>query len=413
MIPPQPRRAPRACHWLPPLLLLVLPSTLLIGLSLSACGGDESETVAVHEDSGSGGDDTTVAQDTGAPGVTVEQVELKVQAAVGSLSGMELRPTVCQSAEPCPMVVVVGDRQDSPYPDYLAGAERLAAAIPAVVVIFNLPGTGTGSRKSPGVTDFGGDNDMDALKRVMTFLRTREYVDETRTGFLTIGYGLVPVVAALEKHATLKSVAFLVDVEGAIDRCGISQTTADEAGVTSDGPGNSPTACHFDATCSHSEAFPPATATTPASVVCAQKAWPITVTGKDCTDNQWWVTREPINKLKKISQRYHRVQFRHDHRQPGHCQSRHAMKAVASSPSKFLVFNNISPCDSIPDDDVCAQIEAQGMSCWLDGWWGNGFGPAPYAGADLQVVTRENLFGEVLPPMIERMLDTATYPNCR
>ncbi len=389
-------------------------AALVAGLTICGCGGDEEdEPDAGAQDTTATATDTAAAPDTAKPTVAVESQELKVQASAGMLNGMELRPTICQSAEPCPLIVVVGDRHDSPYPDYLAGANKLAAAVPAVVIVFNLPGTGAGTRKSPGVADYGGNNDVDAVKRIVTFLRTRDYIDEARTGYVTLGYGLVPVAAALEKHATLKTVAFLIDIEGAVDRCGITQTTADDAGSNSDGPGASPTACHFDSTCSHSEAFPPATATASASVVCALNSWPITTTGADCTENTWWVSREPFAKLKKLAQRYHRVQFRHDHRQPSHCQSRHAMKAVASSPSKFFVFNNIPPCEAVPDEDICAQIEAAGQSCWLQGSWGNGLAPAPYAGADLQPVSFDSLFGEVLPPLVERMIDTEKFKNCR
>ncbi len=162
-----------------------------------------------------------------------------------------LRPVTCQAATPCPLVVVVGDREAEPVPDWESAGESLAQATGAVVLLFNLPGTGAGGMKSGGNNDYGGDQHVSAVKEVirLTCSKSRPYIDRERCGYLTVGFGLVPTARALQIHGqgSLKSIQFLLDVEGPTDRCAITQAPAEVSkGIgPDDGPGISETACNF------------------------------------------------------------------------------------------------------------------------------------------------------------------------
>ena len=209
---------------------------------------------------------------------------------------------------------------------------------------------------------------------------------------------------------TLKDVQFLIDVEGQTDRCAISQAPEqkDKGIGPDDGPGVTASACHFGSDSPHSAVFPAAKDGKPASITCSPSAWPITKTGKDCKATDWWHGREPINELKGINTRYQRLQFKHDHRLPSYFSSRHAYSAVASSKSRWFIVNNLPPCKSLPDEDFCDQ-----NPCWLEGSWGNGMAPAPYAGEDHKTISMDALFGEVLPGYVLRIMDDKTYKPCK
>lgn len=361
----------------------------------------------------SGGTDAGV--DTG-PAVSIESTDLNVTVQVQgdaiALKGSVMYPADCQPAAPCPLVVVVADRDSDAYPKLETPAEKLAAAAHVVVVIFNLPGMGPGSLKSGGSNDYGGPNHVAAAKEVMKLLSNRGYVDPARTGYLTIGTGLIAVARALKLHGanTLKSVQFLVDVEGPTDRCAITQSPADkDRGIgPNDGPGVTDATCHFTAESPHSAIYPAAKDGNPDSIVCSPGAWPITKTGEDCKATIWWSGREPINELKNIQTRYQRIQFEYDHRQPSHFSSRHAYSAVAASGSRWFTLNNLPPCKSLPDEDFCAK-----NPCWLKGDFGNGMAPAPYAGGNLSAISTDALFGEVLPGYLLRIMDEKTYKACK
>lgn len=392
-----------------------------------ATGGNDTtiaqDTGTGPQDSGGGGSDTgTTEQDTSgpAPGGTVEPLPLSVTIKVpnfenpndpyqSKLSGVVLKPSTCNDIQPCPLIVVVGDHDVDPYPSYQAGATAMAKALPAVVVVFNLPGQGTGSFKSTGTDDIGGIWHQTAVKEVMHLKGAASYVDKTKKGFITVGSGLMPVAYTLKafESSSLKDVAFLIDVEGPTDRCAISQAPQDDAkGIgPSDGPGMSDSACHFSGKAPHSAVYPAGKDGKPASIVCAEGAWPITKTGVTCQENQWWVQREPLTFLKDIPTRYQRVQFLHDHRLPSYWSSRLAYQAAAGSAKcKYFALNNIPPCTTLPTDEEC------GEACWLQGPFGNGLPPAPYAGGKLQPISHEALFTQVLPGYVNRML---TEPNCK
>lgn len=390
---------------------------LAFSVATICCGEDPAPTndAATSDSSGATSAADSGAQDTG-PQIAVESSDLnitvQVQAESISLNGSVLTPADCQPAEPCPLIVVVADRDTDAHPTLESAAEKLASKAHSVVVIFNLPGRGPGSLKSGGADDFGGPNHVAAVKEVMKLLSKRKYVDPAHTGYVTVGTGLIPVARALKLHGsnTLKSVQFLVDVEGPTDRCAISQAPADaDKGVgPDDGPGVSDSACHFDADSPHSAMYPAAKDGKPAAIVCSPAAWPITKTGKDCKATEWWNGREPYNELKAINARYQRIQFQHDHRQASHFTSRHAFTAVASSNSRWFTLNNLPPCKSLPSTEFC-----DNNPCWLSGAWGNGMAPAPYAGGGFEEITADELFGEVLPGYLLRVMDAKTYKNCK
>ena len=219
---------------------IALLSTVL-GLvgALGACGdGDDPATASSGGSSSSGASSSgsssggsSSGADSGAvdagPKVVVQSEPLNVTVQIlpssATLNGKIFTPATCQKAAPCPLVVVVADRDMTGYPTLEEPAEKLAARAEMVVVVFNLPGKGTGGFQSGGEDDIGGNNHVTAVKEVMKLISTRPQVDATRVGFLTIGYGLVPVAHALRLHGsnTLKKVLFLVDVEGPTDRCAI------------------------------------------------------------------------------------------------------------------------------------------------------------------------------------------------
>lgn len=399
---------------------IALLSTVL-GLvgALGACGdGDDPATASSGGSSSSGASSSgsssggsSSGADSGAvdagPKVVVQSEPLNVTVQIlpssATLNGKIFTPATCQKAAPCPLVVVVADRDMTGYPTLEEPAEKLAARAEMVVVVFNLPGKGTGGFQSGGEDDIGGNNHVTAVKEVMKLISTRPQVDATRVGFLTIGYGLVPVAHALRLHGsnTLKKVLFLVDVEGPTDRCAISEAPANkDAGIgPDDGPGATASACHFDADSPHGAVYPAAKDGNPASIVCSPAAWPITKTGKDCKSD-WWPGREPYNELKSVAVRYQRIQFKHDHRLPSHFASRHAMKAIASSSSPWFTLNDLQPCSAIPAEDVLKNA----AGAYLEGPWGNGLAPAPYAGDDRKVISLGSLFGEVLPGRIKRIV---------
>jgi hypothetical protein len=404
----------RRCSYLP------LVTALVFGLF--GCGegepadgaSDAASAGSSSSSSSSSGGDTT-PEDTKKK-VAIETTDINVTVQVKAES-MALRGTIhypadCQPASPCPLVVIVADRGMNAYPSLEGAADKLAGQIHGAVVVFNLPGMGPGSLKSGGSDDFGGPNHVAAVKEVMKLLSKRQYIDSKRTGYVAIGTGLIPVARALKLHGnnTLKSVQFLIDVEGPTDRCAISQSPEDkDKGIgPNDGPGVTDSACHFDSDAPHSAIYPAAKDGKPASIVCSPGAWPITKTGEDCKATSWWAGREPVNELKSIRTRYQRLQFKDDHRQPSHFSSRHAYSAVASSTSNWFIVNNLPPCKSLPSEDYCEK-----NPCWLSGAWGTGMAPAPFRGDDYAQISSDALFEQVLPGYILRIMDEVKFKACK
>jgi hypothetical protein len=345
------------------------------------------------------------------------------QMITAKIKGTFLQPANCQVGSTCPLAIVVSDLRsglaDDPqaYPNYVEPASKMAGCLGINVVVFNLPGLGQGSYKSEGpANDVGGIYAEAAVKEMVLIQSSRESVDKKQVGFITIGAGLIPVTRAITVYSTgaLKLTTFLLDVEGPLDRCSISEASENSqlSIGPSDGPGVSPTACNFNAA-PQSAQYPPAQNGKSASIVCAEGAWPITLTGQKCSDNSWWTVREPSTYLKKVFQRYQRLQFKYDHRLPSHWASRIAIEKVASSEAKYFALNSMPECQAPVDDETCAALEAQGQHCWLEGDYGNGMAPAPYAGADFDEVTPEELVTMVLPGYLTRLLDPAKFPNCK
>lgn len=408
----------------------LLTLTLTLGLTFGGCGGEEDPPGAGADTNGgsadttkadSGGADSGGADGGGGEAVVVNAIPMNVQYSADQtqfpITARLLRPVTCQAAAPCQLIVVVGDRieggAEGPVPGWLDAGTRLAQATGAVVVLYNLPGTGGGGMKSGGIDDFGGEHHVQATKDMMKFAcsKANDFVDTDRCGYLTIGYGLVPTARALALYGmnTLKDVQYLVDVEGPTDRCAISAAAEDlAAGIgPDDGPGVSDTACNFGKESPHSKVYPPAKDGKPKSIICSESAWPITKTGKGCGDNLWWQVREPARSLKLIDQRYWRVQFLHDHRLPSYESSRTAMTAMVSSKSKFFALNLVAQCAKAPTDASC-----EGKNCWLSGEWGDHFAPGTYAGGS-KTISIEDLLGKALPKYVLWVSDTKTVPNCK
>lgn len=398
-------------------------------IALLGCGGNaattpsaDSGTVAGQDASGGQGDTTGpgvdisggVAVDNQAMTTTIHVTE-NGESKQAALAGMIYTPQSCTPAKPCPLVVVVGDYDSNAWPSYGPGGKTLASQSGAIVAIFNLPGLGQGGNTSEGTNDYGGLWQTTAVSEVMHQLASRPAVDKKRTGFVTIGTGLLPVAAAFKTfgNGALKDVAFLIDVEGPIDRCGISQAPENDAqGIgPSDGPGATDSACHYGIV-PHGEQYPAAKDGNPASIVCAEGAWPITQTGKNCQDNSWWVEREPYKNLASLTARYWRLQFEYDHRLPGAGSSLLALKAVAASSSKMFRYNDLGAC-KLPSPGLCDQRKAAGLSCFLPGDYGNGMPPAPYSSGKLQPVSPEALLGGVLPYYVQTIVDLNALPNCK
>lgn len=402
--------------------LLLIAATV----GLCACGSDEpadTTTDAAPADSGGGGGggcSLPGSSFVAGPAVGVEEFDVAVQHLGGSITvkGRLAIPATCNKVAPCPLIVVVPDRGTSPVPQWLGPAQRLAESTGTIVAVWNPPGTGIGGHKTDGEDDFGGDLQAAATKEVMRLVSERNQVDKARSGYLTVGTGLVAAAAALNKFSlsSLSFVRFLIDVEGPSDRCAMSQApeqTALSIGPD-DGPGATESTCIFNAESSHASAYPIAGDEFPASIVCAPGAWPITETGKDCTDDGWWIPREPARSLAKnaIKVRYQRIAFRNDHRMPSKHATRTMLSALANSASDWFTVNDMPPCQPVLDDATCEGLEASCQRCWLEGTWGNGMAPAPYA-SDLAEVTIDELFGDVLPRFVKRMIDVDNQKPCK
>lgn len=400
---------------------------LAIACGFVGCGGDpaESDTAAAVDAAVDASVDTgcTLPGSSFAAGTTIgnDDFSYLINGIGGTftVNGAFYTPTTCNKITPCPLIVVVGDRDSSPYPNWKVGAQRLAEATESVVAVWNLPGTGIGGLKSGGIDDFGGDTAAIAVKEVMYRLSKNSHVDPKRAGYVTVGFGLVPTASALAKFSlsSLSFVAFLIDVEGPSDRCAISQAPENAALSIgpNDGPGVSESACKFSAEASHAKAYPVGADGVPTSIVCAPGAWPITETGKNCTDEIWWAGREPARQLSAnaIQLRYQRIAFEIDHRMPSRHATTNMIKALAASRSPWFTVNDMPPCGQPLSDADCAGLTSSCQRCWLAYSFGNGLSPAPYAKAgSLSEITPDELLGDVVPRFVRRIIDIANNPNC-
>lgn len=390
-----------------------------VGLSdaVTETGGGDADADAADSD-GSGYD--SLAVDTS--GVVVTNFVQAVQMAsagtmeTGAVSAALIQPTTCTSSAfaTCPLVIVVADHGQVALPDLLEPAKELAAVMELNVLVFNLPGTGLGGNQSTGTNDIGGPWHTEALRQLVISQSKVKGVDAKKVGFLTIGTGLIAVAGAYYLYpSSLAATLFVVDVEGPVDRCSITQAPEDVTlGVgPGDGPGVTDASCHFTSIPEATQ-YPVPQNGQPASVLCSAGAWPISESGEDCTSAAWWINREPYAHLQKVPARYLRLQFKYDHALPSHSASRLAMKSLGLSPSPYIQLNDMPACSGISDAD-CATLEAAGSSCWIKGPWGNGLPGASYIGKDYQAVSWHSLFAEVLPVYLYRAIDTKNYPKCQ
>jgi hypothetical protein len=243
-------------------------------------------------------------------------------------------PDGCDSATPCPVVVLV--------PNGLMGGDEffgddlprwLAAKSGIIVVTYNPPGRGKTNRVSDGVEDYNGNDGQDALSDVLNYM-IKNIETNDRVGVISFGFGLSAAAGALARFQPnkLSEVDFLIDVEGPINRCFITSHPANiDAGFDGDGDGVNDIRCDFDIG-PREEAFPfDFPNDVPPSVVCNVNAFPIAQTGADCTDDVWWASREPKLYLKKLQGNYLRLQMRYDHAQPSRWSALEAIKYVILS----------------------------------------------------------------------------------
>ncbi|MCO4761591.1 MAG: hypothetical protein KC502_08815 [Myxococcales bacterium] len=386
-------------------------------LSIAGCGTDPSPAQTPSDGSGTFSCPKVII---GNPEQPVSTGDLNIAVSVlgkkYDVKGSVVQPTSCTAQSPCPLVVIVPDRDANPWPEFNQPAKLLAGNAGVVVAIFNLPGRGNGGLASEGTDDYGGTHHTTAVKEIMRVVRSRKFVDDSKTGFVSIGYGLVPTASAFKIFGpnTLKDTLFLIDVEGPTDRCAASQAPQKVTkGIGPDhGPGVTDSACHFDKDGTSAEVYPGASGDVPASIACATGAWPITKTGEDCTSD-WWAGREPATTLKSFPARYQRLQFVHDARLPTHWSSRVAIGAVSQSKSSsYFGLNDMQPCQTPLSDETCNGLTG-GQQCWLSGAWGTGRAPGSFGGPQWCEVTTTELFALILPKYVGRMLDTKTYPNCK
>lgn len=390
--------------------------------ALPGCGEDDAAPAksgkdTTQQDSASGNDTSAdVAQpDVGSP-VDVEVKPLTITVSAGDvqakIAGVEIRPETCTPEAKCPLVFVIGDRTEGAFPAYQNGAEQLAKALKVGMVVFNLPGQGQGANKTNGPDDVGGTVHKAVVNDVIKLRKAAQWVDASKVGVLTIGSGLWAFGSAYKtyKSGAVGTVAFLIDVEGPVNRCGLTQNPANEAaGIgPGDGPGATEGACQFGVAPQGSQ-FPPAQGNKPAAIVCSPAAYPIlNDPDRSCEKSIFWNSIEPYFTLKDANYRYQRIQLRYDHQQPTYWQSRLAIGAIASSKSRYYALNDMQACSAPLSDDEC-----EGLPCWLQGGWGNGLPPAPYAGQDWVQVTPDALMTQVIPGYLLRMLDTTANPNCK
>lgn len=275
-------------------------------------------------------------------------------------------PEGCSNESPCPLLVLVADKDASG--DAFFGEETprwIAAKSGAIVATYNSPGRGEGARKSTGEEDFNGTVGQDALSDVLNYMikspRTNDQV-----GIISFGYGLVAASGALSRFKSnkLKEVDFLLDVEGPVNRCWATAVPGNaEEGIEADGPGVNEGRCDFDLG-PRQEAFPftlPNNA--PAPIICNENAFPLKQSGVTCEDDQWWYEREAKIFLDDIAGNYMRIQMLNDHRQASRWSSLQAIKYVVKSDVDNHVLNNQSPNQPLftVGDTNCVE-----QGCYLD-----------------------------------------------
>jgi hypothetical protein len=320
---------------------------------------------------GGGGGGDSAEPDPGVP-VDVEFTEIGFSG--GTIYLERFKPEGCTPETPCAAVVLVPDGMmggDEFFGD--DGPRKLASQTGAMVVRYNPPSRGTGSRISGGVEDYGGIDGQDALRDVINATIKDQDTSDV-IGVVSFGFGLTTASGALARHqpTTLKEVDFLIDVEGPVNRCYITARAFDEgAGITTDGSGANTQRCDYDLA-DREVAFPidPPEGVPPA-LVCNDKVFPIAQTGKDCNDDTWWKDREPKLHLKNLRGAYLRLQMEYDHAQPSRWSALLATHfAIQSSKLTYKQLNNVESNTALLQvgDDQCAEL-----GCYLSPSAGNSY----------------------------------------
>ena len=81
-----------------------------------------------------------------------------------------------------------------------------------VEVYFNAPGRGPGEYRSEGTGDKNGPRDQDALRCVVEFVKSLDYVDPDNVGILSFSFGVTMAAGCVGRYPTL--VKFYIDGEG-------------------------------------------------------------------------------------------------------------------------------------------------------------------------------------------------------
>jgi hypothetical protein len=399
---------------------------------IPACGGEESgeEESGVEEwetGESSGTEETTETGETAETGE--EELPASVEYLKTMSGGKEIHftryvPEGCGDDSPCPLVVLTSGGLSSGdvfFEDKMPAT--LAAKSGVVVVTFNSPGRGTGPRKSQGEEDYNGPDGQDALSDVLNYM-IKNLKTNDRVGVVSFGFGLSTASGALGRFGPTKlaEVDFLIDVEGPVNRCFITAAPLDLDGdIDGDGPGVNDERCDF-AIGPREEAFPfdlPNGA--PPSVICHEGAFPISLTGMNCTEDTWWGFREPSTYLSKMSANYLRLQMIHDHAQASRWSALEAIRyAILSDDVEYHQLNDVQPGLPLHSPEY-GDASCVSQGCYLD-FSGAGLGnnlswrdcdeiecstvKTPFAAAseDLKSMSLELFFEHVLHQYVDRMV---------
>jgi dipeptidyl aminopeptidase/acylaminoacyl peptidase len=149
-----------------------------------------------------------------------------------------------------------------------------------------------GRGQSEGEENYNGTLGQDGMHAVLVYLTSREEVDAERIGIVSFSYGITLASGMLARYADDPKVAFYIDWEGPSAReytnMGCRSKENDTEGI----------------------------------------AW------KNCDDNEWWLEREAVDFLDKITVPYLRIQSEVDHVQRS---NEHAITAINAAT------NGVSP----------------------------------------------------------------------
>jgi hypothetical protein len=411
---------------------------IMICALLAACSSNGSESTPADGASGPGAvTDTSAdgaAADTGpaAPKVTREVRRPLYDNRKYFLASY--RPATCQGAKLCPGLVLVPPGLEAGETYFADGAEAVAAAIPAVVYVYNPPGRGEGPNKTGGEEDYNGVEHRGLLAEVLGQARRDSVIDENRVGVVSFGWGLAPAAALLHSSQGQAAhlAAFLVDVEGPVSRCDITTALVgpEASGGREHGAGLNDSRCGLCAgdctagavggacdcapeagvggecgrrkmplSCTAPEVD--ARAGVPASYVCHPDSEAMKAGAPACDDDGFWRDREPRLFLPRIVVHYLRIQFAFDHALPSRHSGRQAYQLTLSSEPGFVrQYNDLQPNQSLPSVPECAGI------CELSYQEGNGYGANPFLGhhPDYKPMTKEAFMEKVLPVFVKYML---------